>query len=148
MYKYKSCGSCVLMFIYISMNCFVDTLNGSWITEQKIQHSNYKQWIKATEPPPHIGQEHLCVFVLVEGGGGGGGGGGLGGGGGSNNFSLNTQSLMVGTIKNEMTNYSVKPVLSGHSKIDKNVLMANGSLMKVESIAGEHPAILLTCIKR
>ena len=31
---------------------------------------------------------------------------------------------------------TVKPVLSGHSKIDKTkVLMANGSLMKVESIA-------------
>ena len=30
---------------------------------------------------------------------------------------------------------TVKPVLSGHSKIDKTkVLMANGSLMKVESI--------------
>ena len=30
----------------------------------------------------------------------------------------------------------VKPVLSGHSKIDKtNILMTNGSLMKVESIA-------------
>ena len=30
----------------------------------------------------------------------------------------------------------VKPVLSGHSKIDKTkVLMTNGSLMKVESIA-------------
>ena len=42
----------------------------------------------------------------------------------------------------------MKPVLSGHSKIDKTkVLMANGSLMKVESI-GEHSAILLTCIKR
>ena len=31
---------------------------------------------------------------------------------------------------------TVKPVLSGHSKIDKTqILMANGSLMKVESIA-------------
>ena len=31
---------------------------------------------------------------------------------------------------------TVKPVLSGHSKIDKtNILMTNGSLMKVESIA-------------
>ena len=31
---------------------------------------------------------------------------------------------------------TVKPVLSGHLKIDKtNVLMENGSLMKVESIA-------------
>ena len=31
---------------------------------------------------------------------------------------------------------TVKPVLSGHSKIDKtNVLKTNGSLMKVESIA-------------
>ena len=32
--------------------------------------------------------------------------------------------------------YTVKPVLSGHSKIDKaKILMINGSLMKVESIA-------------
>ena len=33
--------------------------------------------------------------------------------------------------------YTVKPVLSGHSKLDKtNVLKTNGSLMKVESIPG------------
>ena len=32
--------------------------------------------------------------------------------------------------------YTVKPVLSGHSKIDKTKnLMTNGSLMKVQSIA-------------
>ena len=32
--------------------------------------------------------------------------------------------------------FTVKPVLSGHSKIDQTkVLMTNGSLMKVESIA-------------
>ena len=31
---------------------------------------------------------------------------------------------------------TVKPVLNGHSKIDKTkILMTNGSLMKVESIA-------------
>ena len=41
--------------------------------------------------------------------------------------------------------YTVKHVLRGHSKIDKTkIVMTNGSLMKVESIA----AILLTCIKR
>ena len=34
--------------------------------------------------------------------------------------------------------YTVKPVQLGHSKIDKaKILMANGSFMKVESIA-EH----------
>ena len=33
-------------------------------------------------------------------------------------------------------NYTVKPVLSGHSKIDKTmILKTNGSLMKVQSIA-------------
>ena len=43
--------------------------------------------------------------------------------------------------------FTVKPILSGHSKIDKTkVLMANGSLMKVKRIADS--AILLTCIKR
>ena len=42
---------------------------------------------------------------------------------------------------------TVKPVLNGHSKIDKTkILMTNGSLMKVESIA--ESAIILTCIKR
>ena len=42
---------------------------------------------------------------------------------------------------------TVKPVLSGHSKIDKTkVLMENGSLMKFESIT--ECSILLTCIKR
>ena len=53
---------------------------------------------------------------------------------------------------------TVKPVISGHSKIDKTkVLKINGSLMKVESIAEcskmqnallKHSAILLTCIKQ
>ena len=39
---------------------------------------------------------------------------------------------------------TIKPVLSDHSKIGKTmILMTNGSLMKVESIA----EILLTCIK-
>ena len=44
---------------------------------------------------------------------------------------------------------TVKSVLSGHIKIDKTkVLMENGSLMKVESIAECSPSeILLTCIK-
>ena len=43
---------------------------------------------------------------------------------------------------------TVKPVLSGHSKIDKTkVLKTIGSLMKVESIA-ECSKILSTCIKR
>ena len=37
---------------------------------------------------------------------------------------------------NSNNHYSVKPVLSGHSKIDKTkVLKTNGSLMKVKSIA-------------
>ena len=47
---------------------------------------------------------------------------------------------------------TVKPVLRGHLKKDKTkVLMENGSLMEVKSIAEcsfEHSAILLTCIKR
>ena len=42
--------------------------------------------------------------------------------------------------------HTVKPVLSGHSKIDKTkILMTNGSLMKVESIAECYKR---TCIKR
>ena len=47
---------------------------------------------------------------------------------------------------------TVKPVFSSHSKEDKiKILITNGSLMKVESIAEcsqVHSAILLTCIKR
>ena len=40
------------------------------------------------------------------------------------------------TVGKSQTSITVKPVLSGHSKIDKTkVLMTNGSLMKVESIA-------------
>ena len=46
---------------------------------------------------------------------------------------------------------TVKPKLNGHSDKTK-ILMTNGSLMKVESIAEmlplEHSAILLTRIKR
>ena len=43
----------------------------------------------------------------------------------------------------------VKPVLSSHSKKDKTkILITNDSLMKVERIAREHSAILLTCINR
>ena len=45
-----------------------------------------------------------------------------------------------------------KPVLSGHSNIDKaKVLKTNASLMKVKVLQNallEHSAILLTCIKR
>ena len=54
-------------------------------------------------------------------------------------------------VKTSVKNTS-KPVLSGHSRIDKTkALKTDGSLMKVESIAEcslEHSAILLTCIKR
>ena len=40
--------------------------------------------------------------------------------------------------------YTVKPFLSGHSKIDKTtILMTNGSLMKVESIAECSPWSIL-----
>ena len=39
---------------------------------------------------------------------------------------------------------TVKPVLSGHSKIDKTkILMTNGSLMQVESIAESSPWSIL-----
>ena len=40
--------------------------------------------------------------------------------------------------------YTVKPVLSGNSKIDKtNILMTNGSFMKIESIAECSPWSIL-----
>ena len=45
-----------------------------------------------------------------------------------------------------MIESTVKPVLSGHSKIDKTkILMTNGSLMKVESIAECSPWSILQC---
>ena len=48
---------------------------------------------------------------------------------------------------------TVKPVLSDHSKIDKNkgLKKTNGSLMEVKGLQNalsEHSALLLTCIKR
>ena len=47
---------------------------------------------------------------------------------------------------------TVNPVLSGHLKIDKNlILMTNGSLMNrkyCRVLPLEHSAILLTCIKQ
>ena len=46
-------------------------------------------------------------------------------------------------LRLDLAECTVKPVLSGHSKIDKTkVLMTNGSLMKVESIAECSPCIL------
>ena len=52
-------------------------------------------------------------------------------------ISLNTQIINSHSTYVLCLNlYTVKPVLSDHSKIDKtNVLKTNGSLMKVESIA-------------
>ena len=54
------------------------------------------------------------------------------------------------TLFNLINAHTVKPVLSGHSKIDQTkILMTNGSLMKVESIEEAfcntfdlHPAII------
>ena len=62
------------------------------------------------------------------------------------------QGLMRRKEPNKQTN-KTKPVLSGHSKIDKTkILMTKGSLMRVESIAEllplEHSAVLWTCIKQ
>ena len=72
-------------------------------------------------------------------------------------LSVKTITVLYKTLSCQkqpyQTVHTAKPVLSGHSKIDKTkILMTNGSLMKVESIAEssnwEHSAILLTCIKR
>ena len=63
--------------------------------------------------------------------------------------NLNHDNIHVVVIEIYST---VKPVLSSHSKIDiTKILMTNGSLMKVKSIAEcstWHYAILLTCFKR
>ena len=57
-----------------------------------------------------------------------------------------SQAMPVHHVTIKLLNLNtVKPVLSGHSKIDKTkVLKTNGSLMKVENIA----EMLFTCIKR
>ena len=51
-----------------------------------------------------------------------------------------------------VSKYTVKRVLSGHSKIDKTkVLKTNGSLSRSKVLQNallEHSAILLTCIKQ
>ena len=66
------------------------------------------------------------------------------------NKIFNCQSLLIGhplywNFAKSMKD-TVKPVLSGHIKMDKpKVLKTNGSLMKVESIA---ECSLLTCIKQ
>ena len=60
--------------------------------------------------------------------------------------ALGHLSLSWSSILYVPKTHTVKPVLSGHPKIDKTkILMRNGSLMKVQSVA-EHSAILLTCI--
>ena len=52
-------------------------------------------------------------------------------------------SSYIGKSHSEIQ-YTVNPVLSGHSKIDKTkILMTNGSLMKVESIAECSPWSIL-----
>ena len=64
---------------------------------------------------------------------------------------VNCSSDGHGKITFHFFQCTVKPVLRGHSKIDKTkVLKTNGSLMKVVSIAecSLHSAMLLTCIKR
>ena len=49
--------------------------------------------------------------------------------------------------KSKQMKPTVKPVLSGHSKLDKTtILMTNGSLLKVESIAECSPWSILQCL--
>ena len=63
-------------------------------------------------------------------------------------FTVSHQSLL--SLSEYLFSVTVKPVLSGHSKIGKpKVLKTGGSLVQVKSIAEwEHSAILLTRIKR
>ena len=67
-------------------------------------------------------------------------------------FSALTAILFWRWSRTLMILYTVKPVLSGHSKTDKTkVFKTNGNLMKVESIAECSLGALcntLTCIKR
>ena len=57
-------------------------------------------------------------------------------------------SLCIQAVDRGFATSTVKPVIRGHSKLGKTkLLMKNGSLMKVESIA-ECSFGPLTCIKR
>ena len=56
-------------------------------------------------------------------------------------------------ITSKFHNCTVKPVVSGHSKVDNTkILMINGSSMQVKKncrmLPLEHSSILLTCIKK
>ena len=68
-------------------------------------------------------------------------------------FSSNGRDILPEPERTQTIKFgTVKPVLSGHSKIDKTkILLTNGSLTTVESICrmlqGDHSAILLTYIK-
>ena len=51
---------------------------------------------------------------------------------------------IIAKLTAENIQYTVKPVLSGHSKIDKaKIFITNGSLMKVESTAKCSPWSIL-----
>ena len=54
----------------------------------------------------------------------------------SENDNIYVCAIMSGSETKTLYKYTVKPVSSSHSKMDKTkVLKTNGSLMKVESIA-------------
>ena len=82
------------------------------------------------------------------------GGGGAGGSPFKFSKKINLQKYVQNRSLREYhnCNYTVKPVSSGLSKMDKTkVLKTNGSLMKskvLKNASREHSAILLTCIKR
>ena len=54
------------------------------------------------------------------------------------------EGVLQKTLAKDIDEYKVKPVLSGHSKIDETkILITNGSLMQVESIAECSPWSIL-----
>ena len=60
------------------------------------------------------------------------------------------QLSYINNFMGSKINNTVKPVLSGHSKVDKTqILKTSSGLLLVESIAecSDHSAIFLTCIK-
>ena len=65
---------------------------------------------------------------------------------------VSSRGVFTGQKQLQLLENTVKPVLRGHSKLDKTkILMTNSVLMNVKIFAEcslEHSAILLTCIKR
>ena len=80
----------------------------------------YLVWVPTRESIPHIWSDHGLACSGIN------------------------MSTVIYEVPSEISKSTVKPVLSGHSKIDKTqILITNGSFMKVESSAECSPWSIL-----